>query len=146
TPVHRPSGQVRSADGSIRFGPSDRLDIEAEIGFVVGAGSTLGHPVAVDAFEQHVFGICVVNDWSARDIQAWEYVPLGPFLGKAFATSVSPWSVPWAALAEARIEPPAPRVGLQEYLRPAGHGLDLELTVAVNGSVVSRPPYAAMAW
>jgi fumarylacetoacetase len=146
TPVRRPSGQIRAADGSIGFGPSAKLDIEAEIGFVVGVGSALGHPVPVDAFEQHVFGVCVVNDWSARDIQAWESVPLGPFLGKSFATSVSPWVVPWAALAEARVDPPAPQAELQEYLRPAGDGLELELTVAINGSVVSRPPFASMAW
>ncbi len=146
TPVRRPSGQVRASDGSIGFGPSAKLDIEAEIGFVVGAGSRLGEPVDVAEFEQHVFGVCVVNDWSARDIQAWEYVPLGPFLGKSFATSISPWIVPWAALADARIDPPSPHVDLQDYLRPAGHGLDLELAVSINGSVVSRPPFATMAW
>ncbi|SKB03299.1 fumarylacetoacetase [Aeromicrobium choanae] len=146
TPVRRPSGQTRALDGSISFGASAKLDIEAEIGFVVGAGSELGEPVGVGAFEDHVFGVCVVNDWSARDIQAWEYVPLGPFLGKSFATSVSPWIVPWAALTDARIDPPAPHADLQEYLRPAGHGLDLELTVSVNGTVVSRPPFATMAW
>ncbi len=146
TPVRRPSGQVRSADGTITFGPSARLDIEAEVGFVVGAGSAMGEPVPVEEFEQHVFGVCVVNDWSARDIQAWEYVPLGPFLGKSFATSVSPWIVPWAALAEARVEPPAPHAELQDYLRPAGDGLDLELTVTINDTVVSRPPFATMAW
>lgn len=145
TPVRRPSGQRRTDDG-IAFGPSVRLDIEAEIGFVVGTGSALGETVPVEAFERHVFGLCVVNDWSARDIQAWEYVPLGPFLGKSFATSVSPWIVPLAALEQARTEPPAPHAELQDYLRPAGHGYDLELTVAVNGTVVSRPPYAAMAW
>lgn len=146
TPVRRPSGQVRSADGSIGFGPTDKLDLEAEIGFVVGTGSVLGEPVAADEVDRYLFGVCVVNDWSARDIQAWEYVPLGPFLGKSFATSVSPWIVPWAALAESRIDPPPPQVELQEYLRPAGPGLDLELTVAINGTVVSRPPYATMAW
>ena len=146
TSVRRPSGQTRTADGAIAFGPSAKLDFEAEIGFVVGAGSRLGEPVGVDAFEDHVFGVCVVNDWSARDIQAWEYVPLGPFLGKSFATSVSPWIVPWAALEDARVDPPAPHAELQEYLRPAGHGLDLELTVSINDTVVSRPPFATMAW
>ncbi|MTB86814.1 fumarylacetoacetase [Aeromicrobium senzhongii] len=146
TPVRRPSGQLRSADGTIGFGPSARLDVEAEIGFVVGAGSDLGQQVGVGEFEQHVFGICVVNDWSARDIQAWEYVPLGPFLGKSFATSVSPWVVPWAALTDARTDPPPPHVELQDYLSPPGQGLDLELTVAVNGTVVSRPPFATMSW
>ena len=129
TPVRRPSGQVRGGD-EIRFGPSTRLDIEAEVGFVVGAGTALGEPVPVGDFDQHVFGICVVNDWSARDIQAWEYVPLGPFLGKSFATSVSPWIVPLAALHGARVEPPERDVELLPYLRDAEPwGLDLELVV-----------------
>ena len=146
TPVRRPAGQIRGADGTITFGPSAKLDIEAEIGFVVGTGSTLGEPVPAEDFEQHVFGVCVVNDWSARDIQAWEYVPLGPFLGKSFATSISPWIVPWAALDGAQIEPPEPHAPLQDYLTPVGVGLDLELTVEINGTVVSRPPFAHMAW
>ncbi len=146
TPVRRPSGQVRRGDGAIGFGPSAKLDIEAEIGFVVGAGSRLGEPVTIEEAEHHLFGVCVVNDWSARDIQAWEYVPLGPFLGKSFATSVSPWVVPWAALTEAQVDPPPPRVALQDYLKPAGYGLDLELTVTINDTVVSRPPFATMAW
>ncbi|MFS0884679.1 fumarylacetoacetase [Aeromicrobium sp. 179-A 4D2 NHS] len=145
TPIRRPSGQRRTPDGVV-FGPSARLDIEAEVGFVVGAGSALGEPVGAEAFEDHVFGVCVVNDWSARDIQSWEYVPLGPFLGKSFATSVSPWIVSLAALEEARTEPPEPHAELQDYLRPAGYGLDLELTVEVNGTVVSRPPFASMGW
>ncbi|NED85280.1 fumarylacetoacetase, partial [Streptomyces sp. SID11233] len=82
----------KPAEGELpAFGPSARLDIEAEVGFVVGTGSALGTPVGTDAFAEHVFGVCLVNDWSARDIQAWEYVPLGPFLAKSFATSVSPW-------------------------------------------------------
>ncbi len=84
TPITRPSGQVRNADGSISVGPSTRLDFEAEVGFVVGVGSTIGSTIGVDDFRSHVFGTCLVNDWSARDIQAWEYVPLGPFLGKSF--------------------------------------------------------------
>jgi len=146
TPVRRPAGQVRGADGGIGFGASERLDIEAEIGFVVGVGSTMGESVSTEDFEQHVFGVCVVNDWSARDIQAWEYVPLGPFLGKSFATSISPWIVPWAALNEARTAPPDPHVDLKDYLKPVGDGLDLELTVTINDTVVSRPPYSTMAW
>ena len=99
TPVVRPSGQRKAPDEAApTFGPSRRLDIEAELGFVVGAGSRLGEPVPHDAFADHVFGVVGVNDWSARDIQAWEYVPLGPFLGKSFATSVSAWVTPLAAL------------------------------------------------
>ncbi|GAA2076076.1 fumarylacetoacetase [Aeromicrobium tamlense] len=146
TPVRRPSGQVRSAAGTISFGPSARLDIEAEVGFVVGTGTALGESVPIGRAEDHLFGVCLVNDWSARDIQAWEYVPLGPFLGKSFATSVSAWIVPWEALADARIDPPRPEADLQDYLLPAGHGLDLELEVAVNGTVVARPPFRTMGW
>src|SRR5215212_1582733 len=84
TPVVRPSGQRKApADDAPTFGPSQRLDIEAEVGFVVGTPSELGRPVPLSAFPEHVFGVCLVNDWSARDLQAWEYVPLGPFLGKS---------------------------------------------------------------
>ncbi|MDT4982187.1 MAG: fumarylacetoacetase, partial [Pseudonocardiales bacterium] len=106
TEVRRPTGQRRAADGSITFGPSQRLDIESEVAFVVGAGSELGSRVAVTDFAEHVFGVCLLNDWSARDIQAWEYVPLGPFLGKSFATSISPWITPLAALDGAWVQPP----------------------------------------
>ena len=103
----RPSGQRKApSEPEPRFGPSVRLDIEAEVGFVVGAPTALGYPVQVGDFADHVFGVVLVNDWSARDIQAWEYQPLGPFLGKSFATSVSPWVVPLAALADARVAPP----------------------------------------
>ncbi|MRK03093.1 fumarylacetoacetase [Aeromicrobium sp. S22] len=147
TPIRRPSGQMRERDGTIAFGPTAKLDLEAEIGFVVGAGSSLGEPVPVESFDQHVFGVCVVNDWSARDVQAWEYVPLGPFLGKSFATSVSPWVVPLAALAGARIDPPRRDPDPVAYLQDdEPWGLDLELEIAVNGTVVSRAPYSEMYW
>lgn len=96
TGIRRPSGQRKGpGDPAPVFGPTVKLDIEAELGFVVGAGSTLGEPVSVDDFAQHVFGAVLLNDWSARDIQAWEYVPLGPFLGKSFATSISPGWYRW---------------------------------------------------
>jgi fumarylacetoacetase len=99
TPVRRPRGQRKppNEDAPVH-GPSQRLDIEAEVGFVVGRPSQPGTPVGTGAFRDHVFGVVLVNDWSARDIQAWEYVPLGPFLGKSFATSVSAWVTPLAAL------------------------------------------------
>ncbi|MGY1772138.1 fumarylacetoacetase [Blastococcus sp. SYSU D00813] len=149
TPVVRPRGQRPTPDGPPSFGPSQRLDVEAEVGFVVGAPSELGAPVPVGAFADHVFGVCVVNDWSARDLQAWEYVPLGPFLGKSFLTSVSPWVVPLAALEAARVPAPPRDVPLLPYLddddgRP--WGLDLALEVRLNGEVVSRPPFADMYW
>ena len=102
TAVRRPSGQARGKDDVPVFRSSDRLDYEAEIGCVCGPGNALGQPIPIDAAEDHVFGLCLVNDWSARDIQAWEYQPLGPFLAKNFATTVSPWIVTYAALAPFR--------------------------------------------
>ncbi|WP_433340290.1 fumarylacetoacetase [Streptomyces sp. CA-253872] len=148
TPVVRPRGQKRPAEGELPgFGPSARLDIEAEVGFVVGTGSELGAPVATDAFAEHVFGVCLVNDWSARDIQAWEYVPLGPFLAKSFATSVSPWVVPLEALGAARVATPERAHELRPYLRETEDwGLDLRLEVRLNGECVARPPFSAMYW
>ncbi len=147
TPITRPAGQRRSPDGEITFGPSVRLDFEAELGFVVGTPSDLGDKVSIDDFDQHVFGVCLVDDWSARDIQAWEYVPLGPFLGKSFATSVSPWIVPLAALERARVEQPPQSPDPMPYLQStAPWGLDLELVVSINGTAVSRPPFATMYW
>lgn len=148
TPVRRPTGQRRppGSAGPI-FGPSQRLDIEAEVGFVVGMPSALGEPVGVSAFREHVFGVVLVNDWSARDLQAWEYVPLGPFLGKSFATSISAWVVPLDALEEAWVPAPAREVEPLPYLREAEPGgLDLALEVEWNGTVVSRPPFASMYW
>ncbi|GGQ87727.1 fumarylacetoacetase [Couchioplanes azureus] len=149
TGIVRPRGQRRGADGEITFGPSQRLDIEAELGFVVGTGSSLGRPVGLDRFDEHVFGVCLVNDWSARDIQAWEYVPLGPFLGKSFATSISPWILPLAALEAARVAPPERTVPLLPYLDDAATppwGLDVRLEVRLNGHVVSRPRFEGMYW
>jgi fumarylacetoacetase len=148
TPVVRPCGQRRrSGDPDPFYGPSARLDIEAEVGFVVGAGSEPGATVAPDALPEHVFGAVLVNDWSARDIQRWEYVPLGPFLAKSFATSISPWVVPLEALEQARVIPPVQDPPPLDYLR--GHepwGLDLDLEVEWNGDVVSRPPFREMYW
>nr|WP_063054550.1 fumarylacetoacetase [Nocardia salmonicida] len=147
TPVIRPRGQRRTASGTPDFGPSERLDIEAELGFVVGTGSTLGTPVTVDEFTEHVFGVALVNDWSARDIQAWEYQPLGPFLGKSFSTSMSAWITPLSALARARVPLPAQDPEPLPYLRGTDdYGLDIDLTVAWNGEVVARPPYSRMYW
>ena len=148
TPVVRPSGQRKPADGPPVFGPSQRLDVEAEVGFVVGVPSQLGRPVPLQAFSEHVFGVCLVDDWSARDLQAWEYVPLGPFLGKSFLTSVSPWVVPLAALEAARVRPPARDPQPLPYLddTDAPWGLDITLEVRLNGELVSRPPYASTYW
>ncbi|ROO84595.1 fumarylacetoacetate hydrolase [Actinocorallia herbida] len=148
TGVVRPSGPHLEEGGTDPvFGPSGRLDFEAELGFVVGVPSSLGAPVSTAAFADHVFGVCVVNDWSARDLQAWEYVPLGPFLGKSFATSVSPWIVPLAALADARVPVPSASGDLARYLREdAAWGLDIGLDVRLNGHTVTRPPYRTTHW
>jgi fumarylacetoacetase len=141
TPIVRPQGQRPD------FGPTQRLDVEVEVGFVVGAPSTHGTPVPTSAFPAHVFGVCLVNDWSARDIQAWEYQPLGPFLGKSFATSVSPWLVPLAALSSARVPVGSASRELTPYLREdEPWGLDLTLELRRNGELLSRPPYREMFW
>ncbi|HET6357228.1 fumarylacetoacetase [Streptomyces sp.] len=151
TDVVRPSGQRKTpADAAPVFGPSVKLDIEAEVGFLVGTPSELGTPVPLGDFREHVFGLSLLNDWSARDIQAWEYVPLGPFLGKSFATSVSAWVTPLEALDAARTAPPARDFDLLPYLDDSGEdepgGFDVRITVAINGHVISEPPFATMYW
>ncbi|HET6504679.1 MAG TPA: fumarylacetoacetase [Amycolatopsis sp.] len=148
TPVIRPRGQRKArAEAAPTFGPSRQLDIEAEVGFLIGSGSTLGEPVGVEEFAEHVFGVFLVNDWSSRDLQAWEYVPLGPFLGKSFATSVSPWIVPLEALDYARVEPPPRDPEPLPYLADTEKwGLDLALEVRINGHVVAQPPFSSMYW
>jgi fumarylacetoacetase len=146
TPVTRPHGQLPGPDAPV-FGPSQRLDFEAEVGFVVGAGSPPGAPVAVDEFAAHVFGVFLVNDWSARDLQSWESRPLGPFLAKSFATSISPWIVPLQALEHARVSPPPRDPEPLPYLADTDtSGLDIALEVRLNGQVISRPPFATMYW
>jgi len=148
TPVVRPSGQRKSPSEDVpSHGPSRRLDIEAELGFVVGAGSRLGEPVPAAALGDHVFGVVGLNDWSARDIQAWEYVPLGPFLGKSFATSISHWVTPLTALDAAWVDLPGQEPRPLDYLDPDhARGLDIDVEVVLNGEVVSRPAYSSMYW
>jgi fumarylacetoacetase len=128
TAVARPQGQL----GEGRFGPTQALDYECELGLVTDA-------------EARIFGVVLLNDWSARDIQAWEYRPLGPFLGKAFATSISPWIVPWEDLPKAppRQQDPAP---LSYLARARGEALDLELEVVVNGEVLTRTNPRHLYW
>ncbi|HEY3015307.1 MAG TPA: fumarylacetoacetase [Nocardioides sp.] len=152
TPVVRPCGQRKApTEPAPSYGPSRRLDIEAELGFVIGAGSALGDRVAVDDFANHVFGVVGLNDWSARDIQAWEYVPLGPFLGKSFATSISAWVTPLAALEAAWTDLPGQDPEPLPYLTggrglSGGRGLDIAVEVLLNGEIVARPPYSSMYW
>ncbi|MET9018980.1 fumarylacetoacetase [Actinopolymorpha sp. NPDC004070] len=148
TPVTRPSGQhLAPGETAPSFGPSTRLDLEAEVGFVVGTPTAAGRRVSVDEVREYVFGVVLVNDWSARDLQAWEARPLGPFLGKSFRTSVSPWVVPLAALDAAAVAPPVQEPAPLPYLRGThDFGLDLDLEVAINDQVVARPRYAHMYW
>jgi fumarylacetoacetase len=146
TPVVRPRGHV-AVGSDVAFRATERLDVEAEIGFVVGTPSTQGEPVGIEHFADHVFGVVIVNDWSARDIQAWETVPLGPFLGKSFQTSISPWVVPLDALDGARVPAASHSTPLSSYLvEPQPWGLDIDLALRVNGEVISRPPYRTMHW
>ena len=145
TPVRRPSGQRPGPDGPT-FGPSARLDIELEAGFVIATPSTLGEPVPVERALEHVFGMVLVNDWSARDIQAWEYQPLGPFLGKSFATSVSHWVLPLGELADRRVpaEPQEPEP--LPYLREEPWAFDIPLEVELNGAVIARTNARHLYW
>ncbi|GAA1771105.1 fumarylacetoacetase [Kocuria aegyptia] len=145
----RPKGLRPEADGTPSFGPSRRLDIEAELGFVLGGSAPAGEVSLDRAAAEHLFGVVLFNDWSARDIQAFEYVPLGPYLGKSFASSISLWVVPWAALAAARVAPPAREHPLAPYLDDDGEdpwGLDITLGVTVDGQTVSHPPVSTMYW
>jgi fumarylacetoacetase len=148
TEIVRPCGQRKGKDDPAPvFGPSVRLDIEAELGFLVGTGTAMGDTVPVEEAERHIFGVVLFNDWSARDIQAWEYVPLGPNLGKSFASTISPWVVPLLALEQARVRTPVQEPEPLPYLameRP--WGLDVDLSVRWNGCEVSRPPYREMYW
>jgi fumarylacetoacetase len=151
TPVVRPSGQIKGADDRPTFGPTARLDYEAEIGFLMGRGNELGQPISIDDAEEHIFGICLVNDWSARDIQAWEYQPLGPFLSKSFATSLSPWVVTIEALAPFRApafsrptSDPSPLPYLSSTDNERRGGIDLTVEVFLSSAQMRRTSLDAM--
>jgi fumarylacetoacetase len=140
TPVRRPSGQTKeSSSETPRFGPTRSLDYEMEVGMFVGPGNSLGETIPIEEAESHIFGLCLVNDWSARDIQAWEYQPLGPFLGKSFATTISPWIVPMDALKPFRLpaftrpaDDPAPLPYLHSATDQQQGGIDLNLEVFLS--------------
>jgi fumarylacetoacetase len=148
TDVVRPCGQLLEpgADEPV-YAPTRRLDVELELGLVVGTPSRPGGPVPVEAFAEHVFGVVLVNDWSARDIQAFEYEPLGPFLGKSFQTSISAWVTPLALLEQARVEAPRQEPAPLPHLAGGRNwGLDVELELELNGAVVSRGNARTLYW
>jgi fumarylacetoacetase len=139
--IRRPCGQTRDGDAPPKFAPTQSLDYELEVGFFVSSGSKLGEIIPIAEAEEHIFGICLLNDWSARDIQAWEYQPLGPFLGKSFATSLSPWFVTMEALAPFRTAAfarpegdPTPLPYLLDQTDQNHGGLDLQLEVSLLSS------------
>ncbi len=141
TDVVRPNGQTKAPDADMpSFGPCKRLDIELEMGAIVGTASEMGHPVSVAQADEMIFGYVLLNDWSARDIQAWEYQPLGPFQAKAFATSISPWIVTRAALEPFRTSTPAREVELLPHLhepKPMLYNIDLSVTIQPEGGDVT---------
>ncbi|MFM0134840.1 fumarylacetoacetase [Caballeronia grimmiae] len=154
TPVRRPNGQIKlPAEERPIFGACRKLDIELETGFIVGRGNALGEPIACEEAEAHIFGMVLLNDWSARDIQQWEYVPLGPFNSKGFATTISPWIVTLDALEPFRTATPEQQPEPLPYLRHAGnHAFDIELEVALRAegasraTIVSRTNFKLMYW
>lgn len=148
TSFPRPRGLRPEPDRPPSFGPTRRLDIEAEVGFVLGAPVAGGRIPLAEA-ERHIFGLTLTNDWSARDIQNFEYVPLGPHLGKSFCTTISPWVTPVAALAGARVTPPPRDTPLSPYLddsRADPWGFDVAIEIVLNGEAVSAPPFAGTYW
>jgi len=141
TDLHRPQGQAKPADApSPVFGPSRSVDFELEMGFFIGPGNELGRPIAVADAPEHIFGMVLVNDWSARDIQAWEYQPLGPFLAKNFGTSISPWIVTLEALEPFRTAGPVQEPTPLPYLQSRGDwAYDIRLEVTLQGEQMDQP-------
>ena len=153
THVLRPNGQKKKPDAAQPvFGPSERLDFELETAFVVGVGNALGEPVSVDRASSHVFGMVLLNDWSARDLQQWEYIPLGPFNSKTFATSISPWVVTMDALEPFRVEGPAQHPPPLPYLAttgPQAYDIHLEAALAIPGkraTTIARTNFRHLYW
>jgi fumarylacetoacetase len=153
TPIRRPNGQRKAPDEALpTFGPSRQLDFELEMAFVVGQSTELGQPVPIAQAEDHIFGLCLFNDWSARDLQSWEYVPLGPFLGKNFGSSVAPWVVTLDALEPFRIAGPVQEPAPLPYLQlPGEHNFDVHLEVALQPeggaeTTISRSNFGLMYW
>lgn len=152
-PIKRPNGQFKDADKDIpEFGPSRRLDFELELAFITGKPTKMGDAISTAEAEDYIFGFVLFNDWSARDIQAWEYVPLGPFLGKNFASSISPWIVTLEALEPFRVAGPKQEPEVLSYLKcEKDHGFDINLEVYIqpegkNASKVCTSNYKYMYW
>ncbi|HET8586110.1 MAG TPA: fumarylacetoacetase [Casimicrobiaceae bacterium] len=153
TPVMRPNGQKKRTDATQPvFGPSERLDFELEMAFIVGVGNALGEPIPVDRAPSHVFGMVLMNDWSARDLQQWEYIPLGPFNSKTFATSISPWVVTLDALEPFRVDGPAQNPPPLPYLAtngPQAYDIHLEAALAIDAKppqTLSRTNFRTLYW
>jgi fumarylacetoacetase len=154
TPIRRPRGQTkRPEEGTPHFGPSRELDFELEIGYFIGQGNNLGEPIPVTNADRHLFGLVLVNDWSARDVQRWEYAPLGPFLGKNFGTSISAWVVPFAALQPFRLAGPTQDPAPLPYLRcdeAAAYDISLEVKLQTKATAeahtISRTNFKEMYW
>jgi fumarylacetoacetase len=142
TPVRRPCGQMKPDDAETSvFGPTRVLDLELEVGFFAGPGNALGHAIPIGEARSHIFGLVLVNDWSARDIQKWEYVPLGPFLGKSFATTISPWVVTLDALEPFRVPSPVQEPSVLPYLKrgeEGGYDIALEVWLEARGGEAVR--------
>ncbi|WP_375508888.1 fumarylacetoacetase [uncultured Caballeronia sp.] len=154
TPINRPQGQIKRPDSDRPvYASSQKLDIELEVGFIVGSNTTLGEPIQCEHAENHIFGMVLLNDWSARDIQQWEYVPLGPFNSKGFATTISPWIVTLDALEPFRCNQPAQLPEPLSYLHHIGqHGFDIRLEVDLRGAedseadTITRTNFRHMYW
>lgn len=150
--IHRPKGQTKPADKEPIFQASQRMDFELEMGYIIGKKSKLGSRISTDEAEDYIFGKVLFNDWTARDIQVWEYVPLGPFLGKNFASSISPWIVTLEALAPFKVESPEQKPAVLSYLKTSGlKNYDINLEVAIqpkdtSESIVCRSNFKYMYW
>ena len=150
--IHRPKGQTKPADSDPIYGPCKLLDFELEMGFIIGKESSLGSSVSTDDANEYIFGKVLFNDWSARDIQKWEYVPLGPFLGKSFASSLSPWVVTLEALEPFRVDGPTQEPEVLPYLKYSGKAnIDIKLKVLIQPeggeeNVISESNFKYMYW
>ncbi len=148
TPIHRPKGQVKPlADGPPVFAPTSKLDFELEVAFVTCGETALGQSIGVNEATDHIFGFVLFNDWSARDIQQWEYVPLGPFLAKNFGSTISPWIVTMDALEPFMTDGPTQEPAVLPYLASQGRkNFDINLEVSIGNTVVSRSNFKYMYW